>query len=81
MKMHTDPNRMVECYDFWEDNNITYKYEGDYSTHVYTERAQQIIEEHAENKVNISLETYDIMYRESKMKSVSSMSLKHPSCD
>ena len=52
MQMHTDPSRQIECYDFWENNNITYKHQGEYSTHVYTQKAEEIIEEHARTEVS-----------------------------
>ena len=37
-------------FDFFENEQLYHKADGRYSTHVYTERAQQIIEEHNSEK-------------------------------
>ena len=55
MPMVTIPDRYFETYDFWENNNVTYKHQGEYSTHVYTQRAQSIIKEHGETGVSVRL--------------------------
>ena len=56
MPMVTIPGRKFTCYDFWENNNVTYKHQGEYSTHVYTQRAQDIIKEHSKTKASVSLD-------------------------
>ena len=38
-------------FDFWENEKVADKYTGQYATHVYINRAERIIAEHAANRV------------------------------
>ena len=49
----TMPGFVLNGFDFWEDDRVAREYAGQYSTHVFTQRTEEIIANHSNNGVSV----------------------------